>query len=76
MLIFISNKAFAPTKDGYKLFFERQGFSTVLIEYYDIGIDGDYITGFNNDVREEIERQSTDGKIKVDFIRLYYIGNK
>jgi len=94
-----------PTKNDYKLFFERQGFSTVLIEveyeqtyystedafniylsstangytgreYYDIDIDDDYITSFNNGVKEEIERQSKDGKIKVDFIRLYYIGKK
>ncbi len=94
-----------PTKNDYKLFFERQGFSTVLIvveyeetyystedafniylsstangytgrEYYDIDIDDDYITSFNNGVKGEIERQSKDGKIKVDFIRLYYIGKK
>jgi trans-aconitate methyltransferase len=94
-----------PAMNDYKLFFERLGFTTVLIEveyeqtcystedafniylsatangytgreYYDIELDGDYITSFNNSVKEEIKRQSKDGRIKVDFNRLYYIGKK
>ncbi len=94
-----------PTKNDYKLFFEKQGFSTVLIEveyeqtyystedafniylsstangytgrgYYDFEINNDYIAAFNNTVKEEIKRQSRDGRIKVDFNRLYYIGKK
>jgi ubiquinone/menaquinone biosynthesis C-methylase UbiE len=94
-----------PTKNDYKLFFERRGFSTVSIEvayeqtyysiedafniylsatangytgkeYYDIKIDDNYISAFNNRVKEEIKNQSKGGKIKVDFNRLYYIGKK
>ncbi len=45
-------------------------------KYYDIEIDEDYINAFNNRVKEEIQRQSKDGKVKVDFNRLYYIGGK
>ncbi len=45
-------------------------------EYYDIEIDEDYINAFNNRMKEEIQRQSKNGKVKVDFNRLYYIGRK
>lgn len=45
-------------------------------KYYDIEINDDYIAAFNNSVKEEIKRQSRDGRIMVDFNRLYYIGRK
>ncbi len=45
-------------------------------KYYDIEISEDYISAFNNYVKEEIKRQSKDGRTKVDFNRLYYIGEK
>ncbi len=45
-------------------------------KYYSVEIGDDYIAAFNNFVKEEIEKQSKDGKIKVDFNRLYYIGRK
>ena len=96
---------FLPTKNDYKYFFEKQGFSTLLLnveyeqtyyptedayniylssiangytikQYYDIDIDNYYIEEFNNLVKKEIEIQSKDGKINVDFNRMYYIGKK
>ncbi len=45
-------------------------------KYYDIEIDDDYIASFNNSVKEEIRRQSKNGRTMVDFNRLYYIGKK
>lgn len=45
-------------------------------KYYDIEIDDDYIATFNNCVKEEFKKQSKDGRIMVDFNRLYYIGKK
>ncbi len=45
-------------------------------KYYDIEIDDNYIAAFNDSVKEEINRQSRDGRILVDFNRLYYIGKK
>ncbi|HEX7575897.1 MAG TPA: hypothetical protein VF360_05910, partial [Candidatus Methanoperedens sp.] len=45
-------------------------------EYYDIEIDEEYVTAFNDRVREEIKRRSKNGRIIVDFNRLYYIGKK
>ncbi len=45
-------------------------------KYYDIEIGDDYIAAFNDSVKEEINRQSKDGRIVVDFNRLYYIGKK
>lgn len=45
-------------------------------KYYDIEINDDYIANFNNSVKEEMKKISQNGKIKVDFNRLYYIGEK
>jgi trans-aconitate methyltransferase len=45
-------------------------------EYYDIEIDEGYVTAFNEKVREEIKKRSQNGRIIVDFNRLYYIGKK
>lgn len=45
-------------------------------KYYDIEIGDDYVAAFNNSVKEEINRQSRNGRILVDFNRLYYIGRK
>jgi len=45
-------------------------------KYYGVEIGEDYISTFNNLVKEEIKKQSKDGRIKVDFNRLYYIGRK
>jgi ubiquinone/menaquinone biosynthesis C-methylase UbiE len=44
--------------------------------YYDIKINDEYIAAFNNRVRDEINKQSCDGRILVDFNRLYYTGKK
>jgi ubiquinone/menaquinone biosynthesis C-methylase UbiE len=45
-------------------------------KYYDIEIDDDYISTFNNAVKDEFKNQSKDGIVKIDFSRLYYIGKK
>lgn len=96
---------FLPTKNDYKMLFEKHGFTTIFIEidyeqteyttekaydiylsgaangytgkkYYDIEISDDFISLFNKKVKEEIERQSVEGKSMVDFNRMYYIGKK
>jgi len=41
---------------------------------YGIKIDDDYIEAFGRAVREEIENSASDGRVEVDFNRLYYIG--
>ena len=45
-------------------------------EYYDIEIDDTYIEAFNRAVREEMDKDAADGKVEVDFNRLYYVGLK
>jgi len=45
-------------------------------QYYDAVISDDYIAGFNSAVREEMQKGSQGGKVKVDFNRLYFIGVK
>ena len=39
-------------------------------------IDDNYISTFNNAVRDEFKNQSKDGNVTIDFNRLYYIGKK
>jgi hypothetical protein len=45
-------------------------------EFYDVPIDDDYVRRFNNHVRLVMENRARDGKVTVDFRRLYYIGIK
>ncbi|VVB54714.1 Uncharacterised protein [uncultured archaeon] len=75
-----------PTENDYRLFFETHGFVTIFInidrEQTDYSTEEDfniYLSGaaaFNNSVMEEIKKQAKDGRIMVDFNRLYYIGKK
>jgi len=96
---------FLPSKEDYRVFFEKQGIKTRHIEirqeitnysieeayniylsgagngftgkkYYDIEIDDDFISSFNELVKEEIRKESTNGRLNVEFNRLYYIGIK
>jgi len=43
-------------------------------KYYDIEIDDDFISSFNGYVKEEIRKESINGRLNVEFNRLYYIG--
>lgn len=43
---------------------------------YDVEPPDEYIEAFNVAVREEMENRATDGRVNVDFNRLYYIGLK
>jgi hypothetical protein len=41
-----------------------------------LAMTNDYIVAFNESMKEEIKRQSKEGRIIVDFNRLYYLGKK
>lgn len=45
-------------------------------QYYDIEVDDAYIEAFARAVREEMEASANDGKVEVDFNRMYYVGLK
>jgi trans-aconitate methyltransferase len=45
-------------------------------EFYDVPIDDDYIRRFNGCIRMAMEKRAHDGKVMVDFRRLYYVGIK
>jgi trans-aconitate methyltransferase len=45
-------------------------------DFYDVPVGDDFVVRFNDAIREEMEKDSTDGKVTVDFNRLYYIGRK
>jgi len=44
--------------------------------YYDIEISDNYIKTFNNFAKEEMIKSSKNNKVKVDFNRMYYVGQK
>ncbi len=58
--------------DAYNIYLSGAGNGYTGRKYYDIEINDDYIASFNNSVKEEMKKQSQNGKIKVDFNRLYY----
>lgn len=45
-------------------------------EFYDVPIDDQYVRRFNDYARMAMERRAQDGKVVVDFRRLYYVGKK
>ncbi|MGP8201397.1 MAG: class I SAM-dependent methyltransferase [Limisphaerales bacterium] len=45
-------------------------------EFYDVPMDDDYIRRFNDCIRLAMEKRAHDGKVIVDFRRLYYVGIK
>jgi trans-aconitate methyltransferase len=49
-----------------------QGYTTK--EFYDVPIDDDYVRLFNEGIRLAMEKRARDGKVIVDFRRLYYLG--
>ncbi len=64
------------TDEAFNIYLSGAGNGYTGKSYYDIKIDEDYIIAFNNCVKKEMQRLSKDGKVKVDFNRLYYIGRK
>lgn len=63
-------------EDAYNIYLSGAGNGFTGKKYYDIEIDDDFVSSFNNHVKEEISKESTDGRLNVDFNRLYYIGKK
>jgi len=51
-----------------------QGYTTK--EFYEVPIEEDYIRRFNQYARLAIEQRAIEGKVVVDFRRLFYVGNK
>jgi trans-aconitate methyltransferase len=45
-------------------------------DFYDVAVDDDFVGWFNDAVRDEMEKDSTDGRVTVDFNRLYYVGRR
>jgi trans-aconitate methyltransferase len=44
--------------------------------YYDVEVTDDYLDAFSAAVRDEMESRAVDGKVRVDFNRMYYVGVK
>ena len=62
--------------DAYNIYISGAANGFVGEKYYDIEISKDYVGQFNNLIKEEMEKAAKDGKVKVVFNRLYYIGGK
>lgn len=45
-------------------------------EFYEVAIDDDYVRRFNEYARKAMKQRAKDGKVLVDFRRLYYVGKK
>jgi trans-aconitate methyltransferase len=44
--------------------------------YYDCDVPAGYVDAFNRAVRDEMERVAVDGRVLMEFNRLYYVGEK
>jgi len=63
-------------EEAYNVYLSGAGNGFTGKKYYDIEIDDDYVSAFNDHVNQEIRKESTNGRLKVEFNRLYYIGIK
>ena len=63
-------------EDAFGVYLSGAANGFVGKQYYDIEIADEFVTRFNSYVEEEMLKESTDGKVKVDFNRLYYVGLK
>jgi ubiquinone/menaquinone biosynthesis C-methylase UbiE len=62
--------------DAFNIYLSGAANGFVSKKYYPVEITDEYVAKFNNYVRIEIENDSEGGKTKVEFNRLYYIGEK
>lgn len=63
-------------EEAFNIYLSGAGNGFTGKRYYDIDIDDAYIHDFNGQVMIEIQKESTNGTLDVDFNRLYYIGKK
>lgn len=61
---------------AYNIYFSGAANGFTGKAYYDIEISDEYIKAFNNFAKEEMIKNSENGKVKAEFNRLYYIGSK
>ena len=63
-------------EEAYNIYLSGAGNGFTGKKYYDIEINDDFISSFNNRVKEEIRKDSKNGRLNVEFNRLYFIGRK
>lgn len=61
-------------EDAYNIYLSGAGNGFTGKRYYDVEIGDDFVSSFNDHVKEEIRKESTNGRLNVEFNRLYYIG--
>lgn len=63
-------------EDAFSVYLSGAANGYISKQYYDIDISDEFIARFNACVKEEMAKEAKDGKVKVDFNRLYYVGVK
>jgi ubiquinone/menaquinone biosynthesis C-methylase UbiE len=63
-------------KDAFSVYLSGAANGFVGSQFYDIEINDGYVNKFNAAIKEEMEKEAKEGKVKVVFNRLYYIGGK
>ena len=61
-------------EEAYNIYISGAGNGFTGKKYYDIEISDDFVSSFNDHVKEEISKESKNGRLNVEFNRLYYVG--
>jgi len=61
-------------EEAYNIYLYGAGNGFTGKKYYDIEISDDFVSSFNDRVKKEISKESKNGRLNVEFNRLYYIG--
>jgi trans-aconitate methyltransferase len=64
------------TEQAVQVFASGAGQGYTGREFYDVPIDEEYVRRFSDHARMAMERRAQDGKVVVDFHRLFYLGKK
>jgi trans-aconitate methyltransferase len=63
-------------EEAYAVYLSGAGNGFTQPQHYDTIIPGGYIEAFNAAVKEAFEQAAVDGKVPLDFNRVYYVGEK
>lgn len=63
-------------EDAYNVYLSGAGNGFTLQQYYRVPISAAYVETFNRKVKEGFAVAARDGKVSLDFNRLYYLGEK
>ncbi len=72
----VHEQSFYSPDEAFNIYLSGAANGFAAKQYYDIPISDDYLVRFDAAVRAQVEKNAINGKVCVDFNRLYYVGTR